>query len=537
MRRVAVCCVLLPLLASIGACDGDSPQSTDATTGIDAFGEIDASVADMLDAPFELDALVEVDAGMTPDVVEVDAALAPDAARGPDAGPVTARPCGVPRLEHVARVCDLTGVFTGLLRPTGGIVVVGTARDSFTCAAGTADAVTVRGAVGPVLVRIDETGRLQAGGYLGTWNAGAVYDAALLGDDVIVVGEYRSRMTLNRGRPDEILLVDPTGGVESFVLRARSNGTVVWAVSMGASDSPIDRADSVVVGSDDSIYVSGQTQSESVFGSMTRTWTIGPGVRTGYIARMTSSGAFEWVRFVSGRDTGVTDLALDGTRVVFTIDANRVQTLAQDGDVTVVHAAAGARQVVGAYSALGRLEWIRAFPGISAEGTALASAPGGVAAYLVLEPTAAVGSLTIDNQYGVTARFDGASGATSDARRTDRTRIGISSSQAALGAVYEGGRTVFASTWIYDHFFLTDPVLTVDPGISATSSFVGCTESGSADLAWVRRIQPATVLGLGFASTNRVSLLVTVLSSATLVDDPGAAPLDAGQYVVSYVLD
>ncbi len=123
-------------------------------------------------------------------------------------------------------------------------------------------------------------------------------DLAVDGDDsVIVVGEFADTATFADGTPEETTLTS-TGNYDIFIAKYLSDGTLSWVVNIG--DSGDDRAFSVAVGSNDTIYVAGTFSGTVPFngdsdnpGDSERT---SAGNSDSYLLKFTSNGVYSWVQ-------------------------------------------------------------------------------------------------------------------------------------------------------------------------------------------------------------------------------------------------
>jgi hypothetical protein len=209
-----------------------------------------------------------------------------------------------------------------------------------------------------------------------------VADMASLGDGEIAVAGWFDG-TLAERRDVSPILVPSAGGLDAFVVRLASDGSVRWIKRAGGPGDDIARG--VAVGTDAggaaSIAITGAIVDGAVFGagevSETRAPTSAGPV---FAARLFSDGALAWVRFAGGGVPGQGyGVAHDGAgAVAVTGYVNGTATFGNDvsGAPVSIDPTSG-RAFVARWDVSGRLLWAQPLAGRAGEGDAIAAVAGG----------------------------------------------------------------------------------------------------------------------------------------------------------------
>jgi len=209
-----------------------------------------------------------------------------------------------------------------------------------------------------------------------------VADMASLGDGEIAVAGWFDG-TLAEHRDVSPLAVASAGGLDAFVARLASDGSVRWIKRAGGSGDDIARG--VAVGADpggaSSIAITGAIGDGAVFGpgeaaEIRAAASVGPV----FAARLNGDGALAWARFAGGGVPGQGyGVAHDGAAAVaVTGYVNGVARFGTDaGGLAVSIDPALGRAFVARWDGGGRLLWAQPLAGPAGEGDAIAIGAGG----------------------------------------------------------------------------------------------------------------------------------------------------------------
>jgi hypothetical protein len=209
-----------------------------------------------------------------------------------------------------------------------------------------------------------------------------VADAASVGDGEIAVAGWFDG-TLAERRDTAPIAVASAGGLDAFVARLASDGSVRWIKRAGGPGDDIARGVAVGAGAGGavSIAITGAVSGGAVFGpgepAETRASVADGPV---FAARLDGDGALVWARFAGGGVPGQGyGVAHDGAAAVaVTGYVNGVADFGNDvlGAPVSIDPATG-RAFVARWDAGGRLLWAQPLAGPMGEGDAIAIADGG----------------------------------------------------------------------------------------------------------------------------------------------------------------
>jgi hypothetical protein len=210
-----------------------------------------------------------------------------------------------------------------------------------------------------------------------------VADMAALGADEIAVGGwFDGKLAVQPGVAP--IDADSAGGLDAFVARLASDGSVRWTKRAGGPGDDIVRG--VAAGTDPSgatsIALTGAIVDGAVFGRGEPGEARAPaGAGPVFAARLDGDGALAWARFAGGGVPGQGyGVAHDGSgAVVVTGYVNGLAAFGNDvnGARVSIDPAVG-RAFVARWDVAGRLLWTLPIGGPAGEGDAIAVAAGGV---------------------------------------------------------------------------------------------------------------------------------------------------------------
>lgn len=121
---------------------------------------------------------------------------------------------------------------------------------------------------------------------------------------VVITGEFRGDLTFG-----DVSIVSP-GSTSMFAAATDADGTWAWALAAGSSGSDFPWV--VAAGDDGSTYVAGYVAGDAAFGSDVALTALSP--QTGFVARITPEGTWDWATHASGSTSGfaLALLAMDG---------------------------------------------------------------------------------------------------------------------------------------------------------------------------------------------------------------------------------
>ena len=205
--------------------------------------------------------------------------------------------------------------------------------------------------------------------------------AALAADEIVVAGWFDGRLAVLRDTP--AIDSSSAGGLDAFVARLASDGSVRWAKRAGGPGDDIARG--VAVGTDaagaPSIALTGAIVDGAVFGRGEAGETrAAVGAGPVFAARMDGEGTLAWARFAGGGVPGQGyGVAHDGSGAVAI--TGYVNGLAAFGDdvngVPVTIDPTVGRAFVARWQVGGRLLWAVPIGGEAGEGDALTVVVGG----------------------------------------------------------------------------------------------------------------------------------------------------------------
>ena len=226
-----------------------------------------------------------------------------------------------------------------------------------------------------------------------------VADMTTLGDgEIAVAGWFDGTLVIENGN-DSLVRLPSAGGLDLFVVRLASDGSVRWAKRAGGPSDDIARgvAGSLDAAGATSIALTGAIGDGAVFGpGETGETTVPVGAGPIFAARLNGDGALVWVRF-AGRGVPAQGYGVahdDKAAVVVTGYVNGLAAFGNDASGAPVSIDPNdGRAFVARWDVDGRLSWAQPLAGKDGEGDAIAAVAGGqVVATGLFKGTARFGS-------------------------------------------------------------------------------------------------------------------------------------------------
>lgn len=130
--------------------------------------------------------------------------------------------------------------------------------------------------------------------------------------NVYITGQFDGSVDFDPNHPGtDGLLTSKNNASNSYVAKYTSDGVFLWAQRMGGdgTSGPADLGKALAVDGSGNVYVVGSYSNNADFGSTTLTTAQGDG----FITKLNSSGAFQWVTpFTDGDGGGMEGVAVDG---------------------------------------------------------------------------------------------------------------------------------------------------------------------------------------------------------------------------------
>lgn len=160
---------------------------------------------------------------------------------------------------------------------------------------------TANAGTGAFFVKLSPSGNLIWAKTLSNTVAGSIASYSLKVDaagNVYSVGGFSQTIDFNPSPTATNNLVS-TGGTDAYILKLNTNGDFVWAQRMGGSGG--EYSHDVDLDAAGNVYVSGYVSTgTATFGSLTIT---SAGSDDGFVTKLNSAGAFQWVRRLGGPGT------------------------------------------------------------------------------------------------------------------------------------------------------------------------------------------------------------------------------------------
>jgi len=196
----------------------------------------------------------------------------------------------------------------------GSSFVAGTFGPDITFGAGTPQAVhlVAGGGADPCIARYTPAGALVWAKQI-TGPAGeSLNDLKALADgSTVAVGSFWMPAIFGRGEARETTLT-PAGGVDAFVARFASDGSLEWARAIGVSPPATVGVRRLALLPDGTFYITGYFSGTISFGAGGPSIT-GAGSRSGFLARGRADGSIAWARPMNG---DASDSSIDGMQLV-----------------------------------------------------------------------------------------------------------------------------------------------------------------------------------------------------------------------------
>lgn len=169
--------------------------------------------------------------------------------------------------------------------------------------------------------------------------------------DVLICGNFEGTIEIDSYQFTSI------DGTESFIASFDENGSVSWAVNLGA----VDGVDAIALDSENNAIVSGTFTNDLTIGN---TALINQGSGDVYLMKITNTGTFDWISQIGGSDIEYLGIiSLDNDDNIYMASEFYSRNISFDSDTTLTLSETDGDVFLSKYTSNGEFQWTKIYGG------------------------------------------------------------------------------------------------------------------------------------------------------------------------------